>query len=159
MTKSEEMLRLIRRYKETTGETEVDMNKVAKFAHANGWPVPKPKDPMALLAREFTQAARQEFRKDAKTGRPYRVNHALYQTHGTQQMVLWVDIDEATRPQMHKSLINRREQMIGDGLQLTLDSDHWNSIHPEEEPITIPMDFTEDIEWRKNAPDEEDEAA
>lgn len=33
--------------------------------------------------------------------------------------------------------------MISDGLQLTLDSDHWNSIHPEEELIQIPMDFTE----------------
>ena len=42
--------------------------------------------------------------------------------------------------------------MIGDGLQLTLDADHWNRIHPAEKPIQIPLDFHDDVEWRKNAP-------
>lgn len=56
------------------------------------------------------------------------------------------------------SLIARREQMVGDGLQLTLDLDHWNTINPNDKPIVIPMDFTEDIEERKNAPDEEKKA-
>ena len=45
--------------------------------------------------------------------------------------------------------------MVGDGVQLTFDADHWNSIHPDEEPIDIPMDFVPDVEWRKNAPDED----
>ena len=44
--------------------------------------------------------------------------------------------------------------MVDDGLRLTYDADHWNNIHPKEEPLTIPMDFTEDIVERKNAPDE-----
>ena len=55
---------------------------------------------------------------------------------------------------MHKSLIMRREQMVGDGVQLTLDAMHWNNINPKEEPITIPLDFTEDIEERLNTPEE-----
>jgi len=54
---------------------------------------------------------------------------------------------------MLKSLINRREQMVGDGLQLTLDVDHWNGINPKEEPIQIPLDLTDDVEWRKNSPE------
>ncbi len=72
---------------------------------------------------------------------------------------VWIDIDEAPRPKILKSLINRREQMVGDGLQLTLDQDHWNNVNPKDEPINIPMDLTEDIEWRKNAPDEDDQKA
>ena len=48
----------------------------------------------------------------------------------------------------------RREQMVGDGVQLTLDAMHWNNINPKEEPITIPLDFTEDIEERLNTPEE-----
>ena len=40
--------------------------------------------------------------------------------------------------------------MVDDGLQLTFDADHWNNAHPNEEPIAIPLDFTDDIEWRKN---------
>ena len=60
---------------------------------------------------------------------------------------------------MLKSTVNRREQMVSDGVQLTFDLEHWNSINPSEEPIALPMDLTPDIEWRKNAEDDDDEAA
>lgn len=154
-TKRQLMQRIIRQYKDETGETEVDMHKVAKFAAGKGWRLPKPPEPLDILAREFAQAAREEIRYDQTTGKPYRANHAIVQTLGPgQQLSLWIDIDEAPRPRMLKSLVQRREQMVGDGLQLTLDADHWNSIHPSEEPISLPMDFTDDIQWRKNAPDE-----
>lgn len=147
-TRHQEMQRLIRLYRTETGETQVDMRKVVLFATKMGWPLPKPADPIDLLAAEFARAAREEIKTDKATGRPYRVNHAIPVGQGT----LWIDIDQAPRTPMLKSLINRREQMVGDGLQLTLDSDHWNSIHPDEEPILIPLDFTDDVEWRKNAP-------
>lgn len=153
------MQRLIRHYKDETGEKEVDMHKVAQFAVRKGWSLPAPTNPMDALAKQFSKAARQEIRRDTDTGRPYRANHAVTSTQGSSQLTFWVDIDEAPRRVIHKSLINRREQMVGDGLQLTLDADHWNSVNPAEEPITIPMDFTDDIEWRKNTPDEESDAA
>jgi hypothetical protein len=40
-----------------------------------------------------------------------------------------------------------------------VDADHWNAVNSTAEPIQIPMDFTLDIEWRKNAPDEGEQAA
>lgn len=131
------------------------MHEVVKYAVKLGWKLPKPKDPLDMLAQNFTRAARQEMRYDKETGRPYRANHALPVTQGDTQLHLWIDIDEAKRKPMQKSCVNRREQMVGDGLQLTLDVDHWNSINKDEEPIVMPMDFTDDIEWRKNAPDED----
>lgn len=70
----------------------------------------------------------------------------------SKQLTIWIDIDEATRPQIHKSLIQRREQMVGDGLQLTLDAEHWNRMHPDQEPIQMPLDLGPDVEWPKNAP-------
>jgi len=106
------------------------------------------------LAREFSQAAREEIRHDKKTGKPYRANHAVTDGYGAKQPTLWVDIDEAPRKPMLKSLVQRREQMVGDGLQLTLDATHWNNIHPEEDPINLPLDLTDDVQWRLNAPDE-----
>jgi hypothetical protein len=159
MTKHQEMQRLIRRYKEQTGAKEVNMHDVAAFAASMGWRLPKPTRPIDLLAKEFSQAAREEIRRDGKTGRPYRANHALTTWQGGVQLTLWVDIDEAPRGPMLKSLVNRREQMVGDGLQLTLDADHWNSINSSEDPITIPMDFTDDVEWRKNSPEDAGKAA
>ena len=159
MTKKRDMQRLIRHYKLESGVQEVDMHEVAKYARKMGWPLPKPKDPLDLLARDFAQAAREEIRHDKTTGRPYRANHALQVWQGGTQLTLWIDIDEAPRKPMLKSLINRREQMVGDGLQLTLDADHWNSLHSDEEPIVLPLDFTDDVEWRKNSPDSETKAA
>ncbi len=53
---------------------------------------------------------------------------------------------------MLKASVTRREQMIGDGLQLTFDVEHWNRVNPNEEPIQMLMDFTPDIEWRRNSP-------
>jgi len=116
MSRKQDNNKIIRYYKDQTGETEIDMKKVAKFAIENRLTVIPP-------------------------------------------LHLWIDIDEAPRKHIHKSLIARREQMVGDGLHLTLDADHWNNIHPAEEPIVMPLDFTDDIEWRKNAPDEDKKAA
>ena len=90
-----------------------------------------------------------------QTGNPYRANHAITTRQGSEQLTLWIDIDrKVPRKKMVKSLMQRREQMVGDGLQLTFDGDHWNNINPEDEPIEIPMDLTDDILWRKNAPAE-----
>jgi hypothetical protein len=156
--KNQQMQAIIRQYRDETGETDIDMRKVARFAAKMGWPLSQPIDPVDMLAKEFSRAAREEIKYDKVTGKPYRVNHAIPADGG--QLRLWVDIDKAPRPKMLKSLINRREQMVGDGLQLSLDADHWNSINPQDEPIDIPLDFTDDVEWRKNAPDEdEDEKA
>ena len=157
ITCKQEMQRLIRVYKEQTGELEVDMHKVAEFAVGLDWPLPKPVDLLALLTKQFSAAAREEIRHDQITRKPYRANHAIPVKQGAVQLYLWVDIDEAARTPMLKSLENRREQIVGDGLQLKLEEDHWNSIHPDEEPINLPMDLAIDIGWRKNTSDEEEE--
>jgi hypothetical protein len=153
------MQRFFKHYKEVKHKTAVDMHDVAKFAISKGWPVPAPIDPIERLAKEFSSAAREEIRHDKKTGKPYRANHALPEIRGGKQLTLWIDIDEAPRKPMLKCLVKRREQMVGDGLQLSLDADHWNSIHPDEEPINLPLDLTPDVDWRKNAPDDERKAS
>src|SRR4051794_35688436 len=98
------MQRVIRHYKDETGEREIDMHKVAKWAVEKGWPLPVPPNPLDLLARQFTDAARDEIKYDKGTGKPYRVYHALKTKHGDTQLHLFIDIDEATRPQMLVSL-------------------------------------------------------
>ena len=153
-TKAQERQRFIRYFKAQKEKTDVNMHEVAEFAAANGWPLPKPKSPLDLLAPEFSQAAREEVRHDKSTGKPYRANHAYQQPQGDTQLTLWVDIDDpsTTRKKMNKCLILRREQMVGDGVQMTLDADHWNNIHPDEEPIQMELDFTDDVAWRINTP-------
>jgi len=158
-TKAQEMQSIIKRYREKSGNASVDMHEVAKFAASMGWPLPKPKTALERLAEQFSGAARVEMRRDQVTGRPYRVNLAVTTWQGSEQSTLWTDIDEAPRHIAHKSFQQRREQMIGDAVQLTFDAMHWNRVNEAEEAIDMPMDFTDDVEWRMNAPDENDKAA
>jgi len=154
-TKAQEMQSIIKRYREQTGNSSVDMHEVAKFAAGMGWPLPKPKTALERLAEQFSSAARVEMRRDEVTGRPYRANLAVTTWNGSEQLTLWTDIDEAPRPIAHKSFQQRREQMIGDAVQLTFDVMHWNRVNEAEAPIEMPMDFTDDVQWRINAPDED----
>lgn len=157
VSKNSRLQGIIRLYKQQTGEIAIDMHKVAAFAQARGYPMPRPIDPLERLVAEFSKAAREETRRDAKTGRPYRANHAFPIRQGPEQLPLWlwVDIDEAPRRLIQKSLIHRREQIVGDVVQLAFDVEHWNNIHPDEEPIVIPTDYTDDLEWRLNGEGEE----
>lgn len=156
MSKRQERQRLIRHYKDTTGEREVDMHKVAEFAKSLGWKMPKPPSEIDLLAKQFAEDAQAERKHDEATGRPYRVYHAI-PASGQMNLFVYVDIDEATRGQMLKASVIRREQMVSDGYNLTLDLDHWNRVNEKLEPIALPMDLSLDIEIRK-ATDEGDDA-
>jgi hypothetical protein len=157
MATRQERQRFIRHYKDQTGEREIDMHKVAEFAKRTGWKMPTPPSDIDLLAKQFTDAARDETKRSGKTGRPYRVYHAV--PTAQLNLFVYVDIDEATRTQMLKSSVNRREQMVSDGLNLTDDIDHWNGMNPKEEQISLPMDLTLDIQIRKAADDQDDEEA
>jgi hypothetical protein len=157
MSKVHELQKIIRLYREETGETELDMHEIARFALNKGWPMPKPKSPIDLLASDIKEAARLDVRKDRASGRPYRAYHAVpaYDAKG-QGTFYWIDIDDpaTTFSNMRKSMVRRREQMVDDGVLLSLDIDHWNSVRPKEEQIELPMDLELDIEWRKNSMDD-----
>jgi hypothetical protein len=155
-TMHEKMQRMIRWCREETKVTDVTMHEVAMFALRKGWKMPKPKSPVDILAKEFAAAAREETRIDKQTRRPYRANHCFH----TEQGSFWFDIDDKPpRYKMIKALNSRREQSVGDLLQMTLDADHWTVICPEQEPIKVDLDFTDEIEWRKNAPGDVDKKA
>ena len=151
MSKIQDYQNLIREYKRVTGETEIDMKKVAKFGVDKfGIELPPPSDPLDQLAKKIAIAARERTRVDKKTGRPYRANHAVVYTKNGVQQSFWVDIDEATRPQMHRSIQKRREQIVGDAYHMDLDLEHWNSINPMDNPIQMSLDLTDDVAERKS---------
>ena len=126
--------RQIRLYLEETGKSAFDMNEVAEWAMKRGIKAPQPQRPIDLLAKQFRDAARSEILHDPDDGKPYRVYHAV-RNDGQLGLFTWVNIHDAPRRAMHKSAYQRREQMIGDGLQLTLDLRTWNKLHSDEEPI------------------------
>ncbi len=59
--------------------------------------------------------------------------------------MLWLHIDGAQYSQTLASLMLRREQMVGDAVGLTLDAEHWNRVHPVENPIQIELDLKPNV--------------
>jgi hypothetical protein len=160
VTRNEHLQKLIRLYKDEADKKTVDMDDVADWAIKRGVNAPKPKSPKELLSAQLAQASREEHRRDPVTGWSYRANHAMRLSDNEgKQYTLWVELEDATRPQMHYSLTNRRQQMIGDGVQLKIDEHVWNRMNPDEEPLQSIMDFTYDIEERLNSPDMGSKAA
>ncbi len=157
-TKIEEMQRFARYYREKVGR-DATMNEVAAAAVQAGWPLPKPKDPIDILAKAFAEAERDEMKYDEETGEPYRANISYKVKQGAKQLTFWGDIDTAPREKMLANVALRREQMIGDGLQLTRDANHWNRINPDKVPVDVELDFTDEVQWKLNAPKEGEEAA
>lgn len=155
-----DMQRAIRIYKNETGKAEVDMHDVAQFAiDYLKWPAPVPQNPIDMLASKFSDAAREEIRHDKVTGRPYRANHVVYNDKEGQTIPLWIDLDEERRrPMIVRSLNRRLSAMIDDGVQLSFDAEHWNRINPDQEPVAVSFDLHEQVEWRKNSLDHEDQA-
>ncbi|MGQ3050770.1 MAG: hypothetical protein ACT6S0_03195 [Roseateles sp.] len=158
-TKAQQRQAIIRRYCEETGKQSWDMHEVAEYAIKLGMKPPTPKTPVALLAELFSQSAREETGKDEVTGRPYRVNFAVTERSGTEQMTLWHTLDNAPRYIAHKGLMQRREQMVGDALSLSDDAMRWNRLHPHDEQIQIPLDLEFDVMLRRHAPPDDEEMA
>ena len=131
MTKTQELQRWIGEYRRTTGIKEVDHHELAKWLKKRGWPMPKPKSEIELLAKQVSDAARLQTRQDKVTGEEYRAYHSFTVPSGDGQLTLWVDIDEANRSQMWKSTVNKRDQVVGELWRMTIDSEHWSPRQPE----------------------------
>ena len=153
------MQKIIELYRRQTGKVEFHFADVAEFAKKQGVEMPVPKTPEELLIKELTSAAREEMGRDEKTGRPFRVYHALPITQGGQTTYAYFSVEDANRSQMHRSLQKRREQMVDDAMKLVNDADHWNNINPKDEPIQMELDLGFDVELRRADEDDDDEAA
>jgi hypothetical protein len=163
MSKVADRQKFIRYWMDTTGETEIDMAAVAKMAIKMGWKAPPPVTEEDRLAQQFKEAARQDIRHDRKTGRPYRGYHAVPKHDATGQLYFsYIDIDEPkTKPDsFRKACVMRREQSVGDVVQLRLDQLHWNDTRPEDQQVELlPADMEFDVELKLAGMDTEDDAA
>ncbi|AMM84141.1 hypothetical protein [Martelella sp. AD-3] len=105
-------------------------------------------DPLDKLASDMSTALREEYATD-QDGRRYRVNHAVRVNKAGVQYTFWAIMKDAPREHMQKAFIQRREQIVGDCVQLNTDVEAYNAIHIEQRPIQMLFDFRDDIEERK----------
>ena len=65
------------------------------------------------------------------------------------QYTFWAMMKDAPREHMQKAFIQRREQIVGDCVQLNTDVEAYNGFNDDQQPIQMLFDFRDDIEERK----------
>jgi hypothetical protein len=136
------------RYRAEVGDDGVlDAHAVASWAYANGLHKPRIGTVIDAIAADISQVFREEYRTDP-LGQRYRAKHAVRSRDGGRTKSLWADIDDDRAPREHfvRSFAQRRQQIVGDCVQLATDVDVYNSKDLSHPPIQVPFDFTYDVE-------------
>jgi len=140
-------------YFEETGKEEATSMELAVWA-VKTFRWEPPSDLVLRKCREdFSRAMREQHIKDDQ-GQPVRAKHAARRIVDQKQRTFWADIRRAPRAHMLTAFQQRREQIVGDCRQLDRDAAYYNKLHPENEPIQLVFDFTEDVEEGRFAVDD-----
>lgn len=149
MTKTELYQRVFRQYQDEHGHTPSGTREVVDWAAEEGLiPVPQI-DPRDISAEEMSRALREEYATDAK-GRRYRVNQAARYTKNGAQVTMWGIAGFIDPAHSIASFALRREQIIGDCVQLKTDVDVHNDQHADvQQQYMLELDFTQDVAERE----------
>lgn len=163
MSSYKDQLRVIwARYRDEVSSDPVDLRTVASWAIEKKLWFPRPVDLSTSLASDLADSLREVKRVD-KAGREYRALLPVRETEKGLPLFKWADIDDAPRAHVEKGLQQERRSIASDCFALEMKKEHYNEAHPDEEPIELILDFTQDVEEEKIArglgDDDEDEAA
>jgi hypothetical protein len=147
MAKTELLQSIWRRYQNENDHEPIGTRQVVDWAVQKGLLELPRVDPYDVLASQMAKALREETSVD-KHGRIYRVNHSARINKDGTQMTFWAIMGYANREHMEKSFAQRREQIVGECLSLKSDIDVYNEKHPNDNPIQLELDFTEDVSER-----------
>lgn len=147
-TQAEEFQRLWREYEETHDHNAASARDVVDWAvRERGLRLPRV-DPRDVLASQLARALREEYGTDEK-GRRYRKNHAMRVTKAGVQTTFWGILGFASHIHMQRAFTQRREQVIGDLVQLDVDVEVYNEMVPEDRQIPLILDFKDDVAERR----------
>ncbi|WP_439534600.1 hypothetical protein [Polymorphobacter sp.] len=148
MTYKEQLQRVWHDYEAKHGRVPATARDAVHWGVLHGMIQTPEVDPLAKLAEDMATALREEYATDAQ-GRRYRVNHAVRVTKGGVQYTFWAMMKDAPRDHMQKAFIQRREQIVGDCVQLSTDVEAYNDMNCEQPPIPMLFDFRDDVEERR----------
>ena len=144
----------VERYqRENDDDALIDPHTIAEWAFGHGLHKPNPKTIIDAIAADIAQVFREEYRID-RYGRRYRAKHATTERRDNKTLSLWGDMDDPNAPYEHfvRSFAQRRNQIVGDCLQLKTDVDVYNDKRRPTEPVQMPLDFTLDVEELQQRP-------
>lgn len=146
---SNQLKNLIEQYNKenNTSNGIIDPHTLAAWAYQKGLYKPNVRTMVDSIAADISQAFREEYRT-SPNGLRYRAKHAYTKKVGNKTMSLWADIDDLSTPHDHfkRSFAQRRQQIVGDCIQLNTDVTVYNQTRSSENPIQLIFDFNYDIE-------------
>jgi hypothetical protein len=140
-----ELLQIVDRYVEETGDKEPDLRDAARWAHAEGLLETPSIDVIRVMARALARACRQDYIVD-ENGEPVRRRHAVREERGQEQMTLWPKIEDMSPQKMRKSLQVRKQGTLQDALQIERDRRYFNTHYNPGDPIPMDYNLNPDIE-------------
>jgi hypothetical protein len=149
-TETEHLQQLWRVYEHEQDHAPASAREVVEWAVREGKLELPTIDPLDVLAAQMARALREEHATDAE-GRRYRVNHAVRVPKDGVQTTFWGIMGFANRSHMEKAFTQRREQIIGDCLQLQVDVEVYNGMNPRAKPVQLVLNFTDDVAERRAA--------
>lgn len=148
-TKEERLQQIWHRYDTERKHKPTSAREAVEWAVSEGLVELPEVDPFDILAGQMAQALRDEYKVDEK-GRRYRVNHAARITKSGVQYTFWGVMGFASHEHMERAFAWRREQIVGDNLQLKIDVDVYNDMVRGKHPaIQLVMDYTDDVAERQ----------
>ncbi len=141
----EQLQRVWHAFKAEHGVLPTTAREAVQWGVSKGMIVAPDIDPLDRLAEDMSTALREEYATDA-SGRRYRVNHAVRISKGGVQLTFWAVMKDAPREHMQRAFIQRREQIVGDCVQLSTDVEAYNAMKPEQSAIQMIFDFRDDVE-------------
>lgn len=158
-----QLLNVIDRYIEATGQTTVDLAAVVMWGRANGELDLPTIDINKILVRALSRASREEYIAD-ENGEPVRRRHAFKVKEGDKQQTFWFKMEDGTRDQMRISGQQRRKGVVADVFQVVRDINYYNKHYNSGEPLEFDWNINLDIaekaesaEYDDTPPDDEDE--
>jgi hypothetical protein len=118
--------------------------EIAKWAIQHGLWQPQPDYIVAKCAEELARAMGEEHIIDPQ-GRSVRAKHAARVWQDGKQLYLWDDIHTADRSFMAIAFQQRRQQIVGDCLQLKMDMESYNDNANPGAPIQLVFNFEQDL--------------
>lgn len=135
-------------FEKTNGQLPATAREAVQWGVGKGLISMPEVDPFAKLAEDMSTALREEYATDEE-GRRYRLNHAVRVTRGGVQYTFWAMMRDAPREHMQKAFIQRREQIVGDCVQLATDVEAYNAMKVDQPPIPMLFNFNDDVEERR----------
>ena len=148
-TKNEQLQQAWHTFEEENNHRSTSARQAVEWAVSRGILSLPEIDPYDVLAGDMAHALRDEYQTDSK-GRRYRVNHAARVTKGGVQQTFWAILGFASHDHMERAFAQRREQVIGDCLQLQTDVNVYNEMSSLPQ-IQLVLDFTDDVAERRMA--------